>query len=56
MIPSDFKDFFINSNSLTQQEIVSSLLSLLLEDKEVSDIADRKVVTCPALFRKGYTC
>lgn len=47
MIPSDFRDFFINSDSLTQQEIVSSLLSLSLEDKEVADTADRKAVTCP---------
>ena len=35
MIPLDFRDFFINSDSLTQQEIISSLLSL--EDKEVTD-------------------
>ncbi len=37
MIPSDFRDFFINSDSLAQQEIVSTLLSLSLEDKEVTD-------------------
>ena len=52
MILYDFRDFFINSDSLTQQEIVSSLLSLSLEDKEVSDTADRKAVTCPHCSEK----
>lgn len=47
MIPSDFRDFFINSDSLTQQEIVSSLLSLSLADKEVADTGERKAITCP---------
>jgi len=47
MIPSDFRDFFINSDSLTQQEIVSSLLSLSLADKEVADTSECKAVTCP---------
>ena len=47
MIPSDFRDFFINSDSLTQQEIVSSLLSLSLEDREVTDTAECKAITCP---------
>jgi transposase-like protein len=47
MIPSDFRDFFINSDSLTQQEIVSSLLSLSLADKKVADTSERKAVTCP---------
>lgn len=47
MIPSDFRDFFINSDSLTQQEIVSSLLSLSLQEKEVADTSEIKAVTCP---------
>ncbi len=47
MIPSDFRDFFVNSDSLTQQEIVSSLLSLSLQEKEVADTAEIKAVTCP---------
>jgi transposase-like protein len=47
MIPSDFRDFFINSDSFAQQEIVSSLLSLSLADKEVADTGERKAVTCP---------
>lgn len=47
MIPSDFKDFFINSDPCTQQEIVSSLLSLSLADTEVADTAQTNAVTCP---------
>ena len=46
MIPSDFRYFFINSDSLTQQEIVSSLLSLSLEDKELTDTGECQAVTC----------
>ena len=52
MIPSDFRDFFINSDSLAQQEIVSSLLSLSLECKEVTDTGDSKAVTCPHCSEK----
>jgi len=52
MIPSDFRDFFINSDSLTQQGIVSSLLSLSLEGREVTDTAERKAVTCPHCSEK----
>jgi len=47
MIPSDFRDFFISSSSLTQQEIVSSLLCLSLEQAQVKDSKDIKAVTCP---------
>jgi len=47
MIPSDFRDFFINSDTSTQQEIVSSLLSLSLQEVEVKDNRDIKAVTCP---------
>lgn len=52
MIPSDFRDFFINSDSVTQQEIVSSLLSLSLGAKEVADTGERKAVTCPHCLSK----
>lgn len=31
MIPDDFKDFFVNSDTFTQQEIVSSLLAMYTE-------------------------
>tara|TARA_R110002049_G_C9024969_1_gene551597 strand:- start:3 stop:998 length:996 start_codon:yes stop_codon:yes gene_type:complete len=47
MIPSDFRDFFISSDALTQQEIVSSLLSLSLQESEVKDSKDSKAITCP---------
>lgn len=47
MIPSDFRDFFISSNASTQQEIVSSLLSLSLQESEVKDSKEIKAVTCP---------
>ena len=47
MIPSDFRDFFINSSPITQQEIVSSLLSLSLQKSEVKDSNEAKAVTCP---------
>jgi len=52
MIPSDFKEFFINSDASTQQEIVSSLLSLSLADTEVADTAQNKAVTCPHCANK----
>jgi len=52
MIPSDFRDFFINSDSITQQEIISLLLSLFLEDKEVKDTSERRAVTCPHCSEK----
>ena len=47
MIPLDFRDFFVNSSSLIQQDIVSSLLSLSLSDKEVSDTVESRAITCP---------
>ncbi len=47
MIPSDFRDFFVNSSSSIQQEIVASLLSLSLQESEVKDIGDIKAITCP---------
>jgi transposase-like protein len=53
MIPSDFRDFFINSDTLTQQEIVSSLLSLSLQESEVTDIKESKAVSCPHCLSKS---
>ena len=47
MIPLDFRDFFVSSSSLVQQEIVSSLLSLSLQEAQVKDSNDNKAVTCP---------
>ncbi len=47
MIPSDFRDFFIHSDSVVQQEIVSSLLSLSLQESTVKDTNEVKAVTCP---------
>ena len=47
MIPSDFRDFFVSSSSLVQQEIVNSLLSLSLESSQVKENNDVKAVTCP---------
>jgi len=47
MIPSDFRDFFISSTATAQQEIVSSLLSLSLQQSEVSDSKEVKAITCP---------
>ena len=47
MIPSDFRDFFISSDTSTQQEIVSTLLSLSLQESEVKDSNDIKAVSCP---------
>lgn len=47
MIPTDFRDFFVSSSSLVQQEIVSALLSLSLEETKVQENNDVKAVTCP---------
>jgi len=47
MIPSDFRDFFVNSSDTIQQEIVSSLLSLSLQESEVKDIGEIRAVSCP---------
>lgn len=48
MIPSDFRDFFVSSSTIIQQEIVSSLLSLSLQESgEVKDSSELKAVTCP---------
>ena len=42
-----FRDFFVSSSSLVQQEIVNSLLSLSLEETQVKENKDVKAVTCP---------
>ena len=47
MIPSDFRDFFVNSSSIIQQEILSSLLSLSLQEEQVKDSNESKATTCP---------
>ncbi len=47
MIPVDFRDYFVNSDSSVQQEIVSTLLSLTLKDKEVMDNNELKAISCP---------
>jgi len=41
MIPEDFKDFFVNVDVSTQQEIVSSLLAI---STEFSSLLDSKLV------------
>ena len=47
MIPSDFRDYFVSSSSIIQQEIVSSLLCMSLQQSEVRDSNDTKAITCP---------
>ncbi|QMU64915.1 MAG: IS1595 family transposase [Flavobacteriaceae bacterium] len=52
MIPSDFRDYFTNSSTATQQEIVSSLLSLSLQGSAVKDDKQDKAITCPHCTKK----
>ena len=47
MIPSDFRDYFVSSSASVQQEIVSTLLSMSLQESEIIDNNQTKVVTCP---------
>lgn len=47
MIPSDFRDYFVSSSSSVQQEIVSTLLSMSLQESEIKDSKETKAVTCP---------
>mgnify|MGYP000698590800 CR=1 FL=1 len=47
MILSDFKDYFTQSESHIQEEIISSLLSLSLEEPGIKDNIENKAVTCP---------
>ena len=52
MIPCDFRDFFVSSSSQEQQDIVSTLLSLSLQESEVKDNNEIKAVTCPYCSNK----
>jgi transposase-like protein len=47
MIPEDFRDFFISSEAVVQQQIVSSLLSLSTEEAMLVDNNQQKSITCP---------
>jgi transposase-like protein len=47
MIPQDFRDFFINSDTSVQQQIVSSLLELSIETSVLVEDKDKKAVDCP---------
>lgn len=47
MIPSDFRDYFVSSSSSVQQEIVSTLLSMSLQESEITDSNQTKAVNCP---------
>ena len=42
MIPEKFKDFFVNSDVSTQQEIVSSLLAMSTESSSLIEPRDNK--------------
>lgn len=46
-MPDDFKDFFVNSDVSTQQEVVSSLLAISTEFSSFTKAREDKVVTCP---------
>lgn len=47
MIPSDFRDYFVSSSSSVQQEIVSTLLSMSLQESEITDSNQTRAVNCP---------
>ena len=47
MIPSDFRDYFVNSSSQIQQDIVSSLLTMSLQESEIKDSKETSAVKCP---------
>ena len=46
MIPLEFRDYFVGSSSIVQQEIISSLLSMSLEEGEIKDNNEIKAITC----------
>jgi transposase-like protein len=52
MIPSDFRDYFVSSSSTIQEDIVSSLLSMLSQESILKDNKEQKSVTCPHCFSK----
>ena len=47
MIPSDFKDYFLSSTPVVQQDLVNSLLSLSTSGAQLEEDKERKAVTCP---------
>ena len=47
MIPSGFRDYFVSSSTAVQQEIVSSLLSISLQESEIKDSKETRAVSCP---------
>lgn len=47
MIPSDFRDYFLNSTESVQREIVDALLSLSISESVVSEDKQRRAVNCP---------
>lgn len=47
MIPTDFRDYFIASDTHTQEEIINSLLSMSSSSVAINEEKDRKAVTCP---------
>jgi len=47
MIPSDFRDYFVNSNTLAQQDIIDSLLSISNSGSRIIEDKERKAVNCP---------
>ena len=54
MIPSGFRDYFVSSSTAVQQEIVSSLLSISLQESEIKDSKEIRSVSCPYCSPKPY--
>ena len=44
---SGFRDYFVSSSTAVQQEIVSSLLSISLQESEIKDSKETRAVSCP---------
>jgi DNA-directed RNA polymerase subunit RPC12/RpoP len=47
MIPSDFRDYFLSSSLIIQQDIVNSLLSLSTSGSPLEEDKELKAVSCP---------
>ena len=47
MIPSSFRDYFVSSTPSVQQEIMSSLLSMSLQNSVIKDSKETTPVICP---------
>lgn len=47
MLPSDFQEYFVNSPSNTQQEIIDLLLQISTKGGEISDDGESKAISCP---------